>query len=260
MAVITISLGFVPARILAPSLDAYRATRNPALSYRHYLLDQHYPVDKEANRIAIREICRREGVEVLDAGRNLGLHLGFNEAMRMIAPAPDDIVIAYDPDSTPTTPGWDMALVRAILGDPWQKIVWASLMNPRSEADLHARGFTKSASDGFIETWKTHAAVTNSICAWRAGWLQKVGGLSEPNAWYGHLESSMWAKLQATQSDWAFLPGWREVDSLRDLHDRSYVVWKWVTAHLGSYTGDFESWLAAGSPNPEDHPTPASIP
>ncbi len=245
MAVMTISLGFMPARIVEPSLAAYAATRNPGLPYRHFILDQHYPVEKAANRAALRRIAADHDVTVLDAGRNLGLHDGFNWALKEIAPKTDDVIIAYDLDSTPVGHGWDLALVRAILGDPLQRVVWASLMNPRSRGDITARGYTARRADGHVDLWITKTAVTNSVCAWRYGWLQDVGFLSEPNAFYGHLETAMFAKLGA-KSDWAFLPQWTEDDHLRDLHDRAYVVYKWCLAHLKTTTLDFESWLAAG--------------
>jgi hypothetical protein len=250
--VVTLSLGFAPARLVDLSLTAYRKTRNPDLPYEHVLLDQHYPVDKEANRQAVRQLCDLYDVEVLDAGRNLGLHEGFNWALRQLRLQPQDIVIAYDLDSLPLTPGWDMALVRAIAGDETGKIVWASLLNPRSEADLRARGFDRRQIDGYLELWVTKTAVTNSICAWRYGWLQSVGFLQEPRAFYGHLEAAMFSRLGDRQ--WAFLPGWTESDELRNQHDRAYVVYKWCHSHLNSWPGDFESWLAAGSPNPEDAP------
>lgn len=257
--VVTLSLGFAPARLVDRSLAAYRATRNPDLPYEHFLLDQHYPLDKERNRQEIRSLCDLYDVEVLDAGRNLGLHGGFNWAVRQLGLRADDIVIAYDLDSLPLTKGWDMALVRAIAGDPEGRVVWSSLLNPRSRRDLEARGYVRRQVDGYLELWVTRTAVTNSICAWRYGWLERVGFLSEPRAFYGHLEAAMFDRLGAA-SDWAFLPGWTESDELRDLHDRAYVVYKWCHSHLKSWDGDFESWLAAGSPNPEDQPAPERIP
>lgn len=258
MKIFAVTLGFMPVRILERSLRRYAATRHGGLEYRHVLLDQHYPLDKEANRAAVRALCRELEIEVLDAGRNLGLHHGFNYVLQQLSPAPDDIVIAYDGDSTPLGQGWDLALVRAILGDPERKIVWASLSNPRSAKDLAERGYSEKLIDGHLPVRITKTAVTNSVCAWRFGWLQSVGLLSEPSAFYGHLEAAMFSKLGSNQ--WAFVRDYVESDELRDLHDRAYVVYKWCHAHLRSWPGDFESWLAAGSPNPEDKSAPSRLP
>jgi hypothetical protein len=255
MAVYAITLGFMPARIIERSLRAYSSTRNPVLPYRHVIVDHHYPVDKERNRVELRAVCDALGAEYLDPGRNLGLHGGINWALTQLAPADDDIIIGYDGDSLPISDGWDMALVRAIHGG--RNVVWSSLMNPRSEADLRARGFDRSLADGYIELHLTRTAVVNSICAWRFGWLRSVGFLDEPLQWYGHLEAAMWAKLRATGKQWAFLPGWRETDDLRDMHDRAYVVYKWHYSHLRDTTLDFESWLTT---KPEFSGAPAQIP
>lgn len=241
MAVFSITLGFGPAHILRHSLEAFRATRNASFNYPRFLCYGYYPINEAKNRAAIYALCAEHGITVLDPGKNLGLHHNFNFAMNQIRPGKDDIVIAYDPDSTPVGYGWDLALVRAIQGDTQQKIVWSSLMNPRSEFDLNARGFTERTIDGYIKVRETKTAVTNSICAWSVGWLQSVGMISEPNEWYGGLEASMWDRLGART--WAFLPQWSESDALRDLHDRAYVEYKWSHAHLKNTHSDFRSWL-----------------
>lgn len=239
--VVVITLGFCPSFLLGHSLRGFYDTKHPDLKIRHYYLDQRYPVSKDRNREECRRICDGYGVTVLDAGRNLGLHDGFNYALNAACRPDDDIVIAFDADSTPIGQGWDMALVRAIRGDREQKVVWSTLANPRTLADIKARGYTTKTVDGSIELMITNTAITNSICAWRLDWLRSVGLLSEPGPWYGNLETEMFAKLGDKQ--WAVLPGWSESDHLRNLHDRAYTIYKWYLAHLKTTSADFETWL-----------------
>lgn len=239
--VVTITLGFAPSRIWRQSIAAYAKTRNPDLGYRHFFLNQHYPLNKAQNEKENREICDQYGVEYLDAGRNIGLHNGFNYALKAINPGPGSIVIAYDPDTNPISPGWDMALVRAIRGDPKQKVVWASLLHEAARLEVAQRGFESRKADGYIEMRIPRGPVMNSICAWSVDWLLSVGMLIEPNDWYGHLESAMWNKLNGKQ--WAFLPGWTENEEFRSQQDEEYKIYKWELAHKGSTTLDFESWL-----------------
>lgn len=248
--IITITLGFVPSRIWKQSIAAYHATRNPDLPYRHYLVDQHYPIDKKKNRERIRAICEPYGVEVLDPGKNLGLHEGFNWALQQINPPKGSIIIAYDPDVNPLTPGWDMALVRAIRGDPQGRVVWSSLLHAAAAREIEERGYDKRFADGYIEIWTTRMSIMNSICAWSFDWLRSVGFLKEPRAFYGHLEAEMFGRLGRNQ--WAFLPGWTEDETLRTQQDEKYMMYKWAHAHLKSWDGDFESWLKAGCPMPEN--------
>ncbi len=250
MSVIAITLGFVPARIWEQSAKVYAETRNPELPYTHYFVDQHYPLEKKKNRKALREICERYGIKVLDPGKNLGLHEGFNWALREINPPDDAIIIAYDPDVYPTSSGWDMALVRAIRGDPKGKIVWASLLHGAANQEIQKCGFEPRKIDGYIDVWITKLPIMNSICAWSYSWLKSVGFLNEPRPFYGHLEAEMYGRLRG--KEWAFLPSWTEDERLRKTQDEKYMVYKWTHAHTQSFDGDFESWLKAGCPIPSE--------
>lgn len=251
MAVYAISLAFCNENIMLRSLQAFYATRNPDLDLvEHLIVDQHYPLNYGTVWSALREFEKIfPKVRVVDPGRNLGLHHGFNWAMKQLALRPEDIVIGYDLDSMPITPGWDMALVRAIEARQadTQEVVWSSLANPRTVSDIHARGFDRAKADGYLDLWLTRTAITNSVCAWRYGWLESVGFLEEPRAFYGHLEAAMFGKLGKGRR-WAVLPSWGELDDLRALHDREYVVYKWLHSHTGEWPGDFESYVRAGCP------------
>lgn len=245
----TITLGFAPSRIWAQSMARYAATRNTDLVYKHWWVHNHYPVDKLRNEAENAMVCRKFGVEWIDPGRNLGLHDGFNWALKQIQPKDEDIIIAYDPDMWPVTPGWDMALVRALRGDPMRQVVWASLMHTQVKAPGVLPVASERMADGYIRLQIMRTAIMNSTCAWKASWLKRVGGLTEPRAFYGHLEAAMWAKLSG-EEQWAFLPQWEDDHKLRLEHDPEYTEYKWVHSHHQTWDGDFESWLAAGRPNP----------
>lgn len=259
MAVYAITLAFMNPEIVKTSIEAFHATRNPELPLAgHYVVDQHYPLQREAAKQTLREL---PGCTVLDPGRNLGLHEGFNWAMRQLPLKPEDIVIGYDADSLPLSRGWDMALVRAIearRSDGHGEVVWSSLGNPRTLSDLYARGYDPVTADGYLRLFLTRTAITNSVCAWRYGWLKEVGFLEEPRAFYGHLEAAMWGKLRPGKR-WAVLPDWTESDALREKHDRAYIVYKWRHSHLNDWPGDFESFVKAGCPEPPEG-APVSIP
>jgi len=261
MAVYTIAMAFMNYRIIAKSLAAFQDTRNVALENKLVILNQHYPLNYDENQIVLKELAKQHNAILIDAKKNLGLHGGFNFAMNHLKLKDGDIVIGYDPDSLPLQYGWDMALVRAIQGDPKQRVVWASLMNPRSLSDIKERGYDVRKADGYIELWITRQAVVNSICAWSYRWLKEVGFLNEHRPFYGHLEGAMWGAMDNRKYDWAFLPGWTESDCLRDMHDRDYVIYKCCHSHLKSWDGDFKSWLDAGKPNPENsNKTPTQLP
>lgn len=256
MAVYTITLGFGPAKMIRQSFIRYYETRNKELPFTHVLVDQHYPINKEENRKEIAEICKEFGVAIVDPGKNLGLHEGFNWAMRKLEMKPEDIMICFDPDSYPVTPGWDMALVRAILGDPEKRIAWASVTNKSSMGDIIAKGHTVRKSDGFIELWIPNHPIVNFLCAFHVEWLLSVGGLSEPKNFYGHLESHMYSKLGNRQ--WALLPGWWEDSRLCEMQDWQLFAYKIAHAFYDTWTGDFESFYQAGCPLPLNMPKDAT--
>ena len=263
MAIHAITLAFANEAILERSIEAFHTTRNPDLRIdRHVIVDQHYPLRYEVVRACLDRLAVRfPTIEIVDPGRNLGLHDGFNWALKALDPHDDDIVIGYDGDSLPIKPGWDMALVRALSArrrDQLGSIVWSSLANPRTIADIKLRGYDRVKVDGYLELWLTRTAITNSVCAWRVGWLRKVGWLQEPKAFYGHLESTMWGKLAGNR--WAVIPDWPESDELRKLHDRLYVIYKWRHSHLSNWPGDFASFIDHYGDDGDDEAAPKELP
>lgn len=251
MKVYVVTLGFVPARIWRRSLDAYHSMRKPDLVYDHYFIDQHYPINEHENRRELWDICCERGVNVLDPGRNLGLHGGFNWALERIPYRDEDIICGYDPDSNPISPGFDGALIHALQFD--QRLAWASLFNSRCGPELQQRGYDRRMI-GHVESWITRKPVVNSICGWRGSFLRKTGGLHEPSQFYGGLEGDMFWRMKQMGLDWAFLPGWHEDDSLRNFQDESYKWWKWRHVHLCDWPSDFRSYVEAGCPPPSDLP------
>lgn len=261
MAVYAITLAFSNPRIIATSIKAFYETRNQSLHLDgHFIVDQHYPLHRDEMRETLSAIPQL--YRLLDPGRNLGLHDGFNWALAQIKPKREDIIIGYDCDSLPISQGWDMALVRAIegrRGDRHGEVVWATLGNPRTLRDIRERGYDEATADGYIKLMLTRTSITNSVCAWRYGWLQDVGFLQEPRAFYGHLEAAMWRKLKEGKR-WAVLPGWQESDELREMHDRAYIVYKWRHSHTNDWPGDFESFVKAGCPESGSAVAPEVIP
>jgi hypothetical protein len=242
-AVFTITLGYSPASLFHESTKRYYETNT--IESKHFYIDQHYPLDREKNRERCLEICKTRGITVLDPGKNLGLHHGFNWALNEINPGKDDIVIAYDPDSYPMNVGWDRALVETIRSEP--SIAWATLNGPRCQTDM-----SRFVCDDRVVAGRNvkiaPRAFVNTTCAWSVSFLEKIGGLRENSEFYGHLEAPMFHELTKIGLKQAFLIDYTESDHLRDLHDRAFQVWKWLHAHTGEYRGDFGQWLSEGMP------------
>lgn len=249
MTVRVVTMGFAPSRILDAGISNFYRTHDPALEIQHYLVDQHYPLNRKSNLEKISELATVYNLTVLDPGKDLGLHHGFNWALKQIQPAEDDIILTFDPDSGPTNFNWDSALVRVLKSD----FSIAGLMNPRTRIELCERGHSIEYV-GETEVWVPRCPVVLSVAGWRYDFLKKVGGFSEPTNYYGHLESAMWAKSEPIGVRWGYLPHYGEEDSLRHRQDVEYRNWKWLHAHRGSFTASFGEYVDAGCPIPADCP------
>jgi len=230
-----LTLGFMKWQIIDKSFE--QLYRTSTIEWEHHVLDQHYPLNEKINRDSLKSICNEYGATLHDAGKNLGLHEGINYLIEQTNPT---VVIGYDPDSFPIRIGWDDALTKVLS----PKTVWSTLGNPRSVAEVKARGYFER-NYNFVRVWVTKKAVVNSVCAWWVPWLHEVK-LTEARPFYGHLESEMFNKLKGRE--WVFLPDFEESDHLRWEHDKDYIMYKWAHAHLKSWDGDFKSWLEAGKP------------
>lgn len=241
MKVFCITLCHQKIDIVRKSMERFYESKNPHCSVHHILVDQCYPLpNRFQNRDSLREIAQHYGATLLCPGQNLGLHRGWNWAMNQFQYSDDDIWIGYDPDSWPITPGWDMALVTAIAfgGD----VGWVSLLNKPATWQVPQQGY-KERPIAQLRAWQVDRPAVNSICAWRGDFLRRSGGLSEPMAFYGHLESAMWLHLSNMNLKWVFLPDWTEDERLKDEEDRAYKLYKWHHAITQKWPGDFESFL-----------------
>jgi hypothetical protein len=233
-----VTLAHAPGRILMASLDRLYATRNADTRLVHHVLDGHYPINPTDSFYAVREACRRHRLVLHDAGRNLGLHHGFNLVWERIRPADEDVVILYDPDSYPLDPGWDMALVTAVTHG---RLAVAGLVHPVIEQELVDRAGTEELVDGYLKVALPKRECQLSVCAFSGEFLRHTGGFHEPNAFYGGLEADMWARLDGRR--WGYLPQYREDHRLNDLQDWQYREWKRRHAQDGTFPGGFDEFV-----------------
>lgn len=241
MRVFVITLGFANPLTIN---ETFRRTYSTKTSFfTHVVINQHYPLPSDEEATAnLKRLCAQHGAVYYDPGENLGLAAGFNYAIEACALKDDDIVIGLDPDTMPETPGWDAAMIKTFIENP--TIGWVSLWNDVSSKEIEERGYDVIENGG-ITLIVTKQAVLNSICAWRAGWLKKVGGLSEPNKFYGGLESTMFPKLREHGLHWAFIREFKEsrTDVTQKGFDTEYFAYKMDYAHNKTWSGDFASYL-----------------
>lgn len=238
----TISLCYTDADIIRDSLKRLQETRTPEkVDMQIVMIDQHWPINYETHRKELEIISAENNAILLDPGKNLGLHDGFNWALEQL-PIPDNaMVIGYDPDSHPDTVGWDKAMCDVFVAD--SKVMWLSLWHQHSTRELieEGKGSRPMQTGGHWIRQLTRAAM-NSVSGFRRGWLRQVGGLKEPSRWYGGLEVAMWGAV-VNHGKWVFLQDFKESPVFYDRMNPLYRTWKWRHAHEG-YPHDFAFFIS----------------
>lgn len=235
-----VTLVYNPYEMMKASLNKFDETIGlPRDQFKHILIDQHYPNDREKIKEWIDERAKIDNVLVYDPGKNLGLARGFNYAFSKINLQPDDLVILYDPDMCPVTPGWGEAMVKVHQD---KSIAWTTLIFDHVKGEMSERGFRDLEING-IRVRQTFASVVNSCCMLKASFLIESGGTHEVNPYYGGLECHMWPYLIKQDLKWVFLLDYIEDQGLNHLRDPDYTEYKYATTHGGEEQLEFNDWL-----------------
>jgi hypothetical protein len=204
--------------------------------YKIIALDNHYPLITDRQKAAI---VKKFDITVHDSGKNLGLHEGYNTLLKQY---PDvDKVILFDCDSMPKRKGWNEMMVD-VLGYP--NIAYCCLENEVANREMLERGYRYWRQKDHIFL-QPHKPCVMSITATTQTFLNKVGGLQEPNKYYGGLEAAMWKYFNETEK-MVYIKGVDEIrieGNLKDLQDPQYREYKWKHAHEG-YKHSFNTFLS----------------
>lgn len=207
----------------------------------HGLLDAYWPLDKSGTSDVIDRMCEKHGCLKFDAGKNIGLHHGFNYVFEQMKIPRDAIVIGYDPDSYPTTPDWDRGMRDVFEAD--SKMAWLGLWHAHCERELKAECRAIKTEIGGQVVWVAHTPCLTSISAFNSNFLHNCGGLDEPSPFYGGLECQMFPKIQAYGLKQGFLEDYKEHPGGIFEINPHYTKWKYQTTHGGELQIPFPDWL-----------------
>ena len=260
-----ISLAYINPTVIAASLWDYLASCPEGIADEHIIVDNHYPLDYGGVRLRMEQAQKiLPSLTILDPGKNLGLHEGFNYALERVLPGldDDDLIIAYDLDESPRSTGWLNAMRLVMAADSacgWLSMSSSAIKTALADAPVRAivgparaRGETSPTS----ASGPTHECVAvivpdrpciNHVCSWRVRALRAVGKLEESRPYYGYLEMVMWPKFKAA----GYYQGWLrdfydQHDAYGPYQDAEYQAYK--RAHVASspntFLGSFEEWLS----------------
>ncbi len=235
-----VSLAYAPARVIIECLKQVYKTVGD-IEFEHLVLNNHYPIDEERNDKILKTVFDSYNCKYFDLGENVGLSAGYTYLINQANLDDKDIVIGVDLDVWPTTQGWGNALVK-VLQDRSINTGWASLYSHHSPREFKERGYTEVTLGG-IKCHQVRTAMLNSICAWTTPMLKDLGGIKEPNRFYGGFESMSYPIIKSKGYEWVFLPDYTEEYNDLVKPDPCYRHFKYEYAHKHSTKLDLKNWL-----------------
>ena len=247
MTVHVLTTAFCNANVFCAGMASLRRTVDFAalgVGSRHYVLDNHYPLNAEASTKAIWGYAAEyQDVTIFDAGKNLGLHEGLNHLLSSILVADNDIVVGYDADEDPVRAGWIEAMARVMAADP--SVGWLSLMAKVLEEQLdHDRVAVRDVGGERVRFPNT--SLMNCVVGWRGSMLKAIGKMEEPHAFYGGLEGTMQPKCRKAGYSIGFMADYWTLNH-RGMADKTYELYKLrhVGHELPHFPGSFDEWINA---------------
>jgi hypothetical protein len=232
---------FCKAALLEQQLEWLHAGGIPS-HVEHVIIDQHYPIDKPTNRKRIAELASKFKATLVDSGKDLGLHEGINNAADVIGFKAGDVVVGCDPDDRPVA-GFIGKIEKAFQADP---TIALCALNFYVIDERFAEGRLIETVIGDQRAWVHPTVEMINVVGFNWAFVEAIGGLKEPHAFYGGLESYLYPRWRSRGMKLVYLPDVRSDASIPDranpnLFDPEYRTWK--TAHVGGDDRSFENWL-----------------
>lgn len=246
MKTIVVTPAFCKAELLDYSLGNYY--ENQTQSFEHYILLNHYPINKEENNRKIYDIAYKYNCKIFDNEFDRGLHEGLNNFLNKSNFPENTIMIGFDPDSAiePMSIGFDKAMDETLrIGKVDHGIAILALWG--IGIDLKYR-MNKGVFDKTLIGNKCvflHPSVEMwSVAAFDLDFIKQVGGFKQPHAYYGGAEIALCGDLVNNKRCLAYLTEYKEryhAYPKEEVIDQIYAEWK--RDHLAGFTGSLEEYI-----------------
>lgn len=235
----TFRLGMERLRRSAPNLAELGVT--------HTLWDQHYPVDRDKvlAELAAYKASAGYPVEIIGAGRDVGLAGAVNGMLEHIKVQPDDIVFGHDPDCEVLTPGWIEAMLRVYAAD--LACGWLSCAVHLVKKHQIVPSGMRPTDVGGERVYILDNPLQFDAGSLRGRAILDVGRWTETNAYYGGSELAMFPRYKKA-GYWIGIMHDYECQGRVEGVDPRYVDWK--LHHAGHkqpvFPGSFAEWISRG--------------
>ena len=238
-----VSIAYMDYTIMAASIAQLYKTAG--LNYdlqptEWILVDNHWPL-KPGWKIAGIDFQTQKLADSLwqgklvDPGQNLGGHGGLTFGIQQLKYLKDDdLVLNYDLDSWPVTPGWLQAAVDVMKADP--SLGYVALLPNRIEKSrewaFEQIAGHRLATHPVTEMW--------NVTVFRGSVIK--GGMLADRKYYGFVETAMLRKIHELGLRFGYLYDFRE-DQHPIWHCREYCDYKDAHGREGTFPGSFEEYL-----------------
>lgn len=221
---------------------------------RHFWVDNHYPLNREANRAVIYGMRTALNITKIDVQGDHGQAENFNRAFPHFGLDDGDYLVGIDPDAyIEGPPDTLMRCVRLLEAQP--RLAWVSLEMDRTREAMrmHLRGGKmRFCPTTGLEVFEPLPGQPDAIdiTVWRGSFLRAVG-LRQRLNYYGEAELAMQRAANSMGMNYVYLMD-HFSRSCREFVDPEYPAWK--AAHVAGYKGSFADWLLAPKYGPGASP------
>jgi len=234
------TLAYNDMALVEESVRLFR-DQHPAWKYiPYYLVNCHWPVDKAESSKKLQAISNKYEIPILDPGKNLGVHGGWNYVIKELGLDGGDVLVGVDPDGRAQSSNWAHALMDVFNERP--EMYYGTCNDDR----YYKFGWHMCSHDHQTESGIRYLTFSR-VVAWSLGgfdigWVKRIGGLNQVSKYYGGIEDYVYNK--ATTLGGRFFKLKDHTDKhIYDVNE-DYVKWK---RHQCKFTLaddiDFEQWL-----------------
>lgn len=239
---------FAKAALLSDFLGYLYSDRSNVKGFHHVILGNHYPIDEKNNTEGIRVLAEKFDCIYIDSLYDRGLHGSLNNALNILDIGENDIFIGCDCDDRPS-PGAFQAMKEVMLFDPTIGVLGLNFWVLPWKMKEHGLVMQEKTVAGH-KLWVHPGVEMWNIAAFNMKLMAKMGGFSQPNAYYGGIEVAIQGTMAQQNMKLCYLQDFsaEAVKLDRDdpsLFDKSYRDWKTAHAH-GGFQGSYEKFLLEG--------------
>lgn len=253
MKIYTITVAFCPAAQLARCLAEQYVWNDSTSGSDHYVVQGHYPINREKNNRDIEMITHAFGLTFLDPGRDLGSAQSQWWALQQIGAKEGDYWINLDPDSCCDT-GWELAATTVLEKD--ENCIVISCRAPLIDAFIASKNYVldekivKNEYRAGTQVFRYGIArqpIPFNLSMWRYSFFKELGCIPQAGEMWGEVEAVVHQQAKMRDKYHAYLLDHVEEEQGKFMQDKQLLEYKDLSMRSPpdkKFYGIFREYLA----------------